>query len=1043
MQRVTRERFIEAPDLAALDPKVIAEDDALRSHVVGSILNATPSRSKRRAARTPAPRLVQFWDTRTIPADVLECLETWRAIEAHGIERVLFDSARARRYIARHYSPGHLRAFERCHHPAMRSDYFRLCFMAREGGIYVDADDEYLGGSPVHLLRDDVLLVQALCYDRETDSMVPSPGFVGYDRPATWTYYVNNNPLIAPAGHPILESALARATRALLSQEADWLDIQSTTGPGNLTACLVRHAIILGRRGEPFDFVVLTDWDSFAVSRWPLAYRSDSRNWRLWRPPPPRGVCGSDLWTAARVNVRSLSGGVGRLRSELAFRTRKFATLSRSTAFGLPRREDSIGRVIVINLDRRPDRWRHVSSELGRIGDRTGRPLLSLTRRFSAVDARYLEFESGESDVATSYLLSDHLRVEPVAAIADATCVETTVVEMTTEEVAVALSHVAVWRQVAMGDVPYTLILEDDAYFGRGFARKMDAAWAALLEESDPSRPADLLYLSFSEVSGTVKQPRLTRPIQRPDRGIWQLSGYVLSRRGARRLLAMLPVRGPVDLWVNLNFDRLDVRMTDRPLIDQRPSLGSSNAYSILPILSQLGVLTREKPALFAARDLPRPIVASGDPGTGLTSIAAALAMIGYRCCSDFDRLPGDEEVKLVAGREDRAFDAYVNIGSLRPKDIEAIALHNRSARFIRLDAGGNGMPPVAGPPPDDGRTLILPVDHPDKWGLLSSFLGCEYPALPYPRFDDIGQRETELPTGSANPTRPAVRLRSDSSPWIVPVWSWPGVWVARAEALDPVLRQDWTGQTLLKSHDWHLRADTFPSNLALFQEGNAGMKGDDLFLCLRMETTAVRALTSAALASQLHYQYGRFAAELRAPKGSGLVTGIFLHRNGPRQEIDIELLGRAPTTLLANVFFNPGGPGTKLEYGYRGTPTAVDLGFDASADFHLYEIDWQPNAIRWLVDGVVVHERVIWHPTPIPDQPLEFNINLWHSRSTELAGKLDARRLPAQTMVRRVSVDATLGSPERRPIGRTRQSTIRGELDGIRLGNEHETKTC
>jgi hypothetical protein len=277
-----------------------------------------------------------------------------------------------------------------------------------------------------------------------------------------------------------------------------------------------------------------------------------------------------------------------------------------------------------------------------------------------------------------------------------------------------------------------------------------------------------------------------------------------------------------------------------------------------------------------------------------------------------------------------------------------------------------------------------------------------------------------------------------------------PELALARVRTQDQVVRQSWTGQTMLESPDWFLRADTFPSNLAMFQEGNAGAEGDDVSLCLRVETTAVRALTAAALASRLCYRFGRFAAELRAPRGSGLVTGIFLHRNDPRQEIDIELLGRDPKTLLANVFFNPGGPGTKLEYGYRGTPIAVDLGFDASADSHLYEIDWQPDAITWFVDGVVVHERAIWQPTPIPDQPLEFNINLWHSRSTELAGKLDADKLPARTIVRRVSVNATLGSPERRPVGRTWQSTLHVGYDDrvnrvpeVDSETSSKTKTC
>lgn len=95
-------------------------------------------------------------------------------------------------------------------------------------------------------------------------------------------FYVNNNPLIAPAGHPVIRLALERSTQILLTQAGDSWDVQSTTGPGNLTASLVGHAIEFERAGAARDFALLTDWDIVSVSRWPLGYRSDERNWRLW-----------------------------------------------------------------------------------------------------------------------------------------------------------------------------------------------------------------------------------------------------------------------------------------------------------------------------------------------------------------------------------------------------------------------------------------------------------------------------------------------------------------------------------------------------------------------------------------------------------------------------------------------------------------------------------------------------------------------------------------------------------------------------------------
>ena len=102
------------------------------------------------------------------------------------------------------------------------------------------------------------------------------------DDAPNWIFYVNNNPLVAPPSHPVVLLALARSTQILLSSTDGRPDIQSTTGPGNLTASLVRHAVASELAGTARDFAMLPNWDTISVSRWPLSYRSDERNWRLW-----------------------------------------------------------------------------------------------------------------------------------------------------------------------------------------------------------------------------------------------------------------------------------------------------------------------------------------------------------------------------------------------------------------------------------------------------------------------------------------------------------------------------------------------------------------------------------------------------------------------------------------------------------------------------------------------------------------------------------------------------------------------------------------
>ena len=686
------------------------------------------------------------------------------------------------------------------------------------------------------------------------------------------------------------------------------------------------------------------------------------------------------------------------------------------TAFRDASVSSSIQRIYVINLDRHEERWRMMRRELHHLRDAAGSPLTAMTRRFSAVDARHPPVEPDQRELDTTYSLADQLFVEPSPLLERNDASARLRIGMTRQEIAVARSHIAVWRLVAESDLPYTLVLEDDVYFRWGFARALERAWTVLTSGRELGSSFDILYLSYTEARQGAEKADVHKFVSRVRRGLWQLSGYVLSAGGAQRLLDRLPVRGPVDLWVNHTFAELDVWAAHRSIIEQRPDVPSSNSYSILPVLAKVGVLTHERPSRFAPRPLVGPVFASGEEGSGLTALAMALSMLGYRCCSDVSELPESERELLWAGKPGRVFNAYVNVGEITQQNYATLAAKYPNARFI-MSMHGSAEVARAGdvlqerrlldPAPQPGRMLTLASDYPDKWESLSRWLGCDYPSDAYPTLCDESRR-----TLIADP-KPTIRsfaskaLECDTSPWIVSQPDWSGLQMtlhgAQSEAISEL--QAFLGLPDLDAATWAVRDDTFPSNLALFRPANVSVTEGIARLTLKSERTSVREFTSGAICSRHDYHYGRFTAEVKPAKGAGLITGVFLHRNAPRQEIDIEFLGRDTTKLLVNVYYNPGDLGARMEYGYRGTPVLIDLGFDAAEDFHQYEIEWRPNTIRWKADGVLMYERATWEPTPIPHLPLQVNINLWHSRSEELAGRLVLSHLPAHSEVRSVEV--------------------------------------
>ncbi len=735
------------------------------------------------------------------------------------------------------------------------------------------------------------------------------------------------------------------------------------------------------------------------------------------------------------MNITKTPRAIFRLIYRYALRTRWLLSKPICKTFAQPHEETSthtIEHIYVINLDRQLHRWEQIKQELSYVLDASKLPLNARTTRISAVDARQFETTINVDDVTQTYSLREQLFVDPRRLLPGILDLDEKI-EMSRQEVAVALSHIKTWRKIASGHHEYVLVLEDDVYFKRSFAHYLDKIWEQLFVSNKDSSKFDILYLSFQEVDLGAEKIQVSENVFRLFRGIWYLSGYVLSKRGAEKLLSLLPVRGPVDLWINHKFNDLNALVTSKSVIDQRIDERSENSYSVLPILSKIGVLNSEGSALFQPQPLPSPVFAIGMSNPGLTSLSMALSMLGYRCCSDFDLLPTLEENRLLSKDDSCIFDAYINIGSLK-EYLEKLADIYPEARLILvIDDDSDVKIGTEGILKEkmftkyfqitptliqkwSTRTLVLPSYGQTNWKLLCEFLSSVPPVASYPKLPGRGQRKLN-PTKNGSKSTLISRghwLKADNSPWIIKHGKqWQGLSVKEGKNSSQILHVnqveiiDFIDQ--FDDSQWYLREDTFQGNLALFSPSNFFINNSgDAKITILSENMGVRQYSSGALTTRSKFLYGRFEAVLKPPKVAGLVTGVFLHRDSPRQEIDIEFLGNASTKMLVNVYYNPGDEGARFDYGYRGTPVLIDLGFDTTTDFHTYTIEWEANEIRWFVDDKLVHTRVNWAPTPIPHLPMKFHVNLWPSQSRELAGKLANQLLPASVLLRSVRLLTT-----------------------------------
>ena len=86
--------------------------------------------------------VVQTWHRprSQLPAKVAACMHKC----SRGFVYAYYDDDACEKYLGAHYSPRHLEVFRRLKCGAHKADFFRYCYLYREGGVYMDIDLEPL-----------------------------------------------------------------------------------------------------------------------------------------------------------------------------------------------------------------------------------------------------------------------------------------------------------------------------------------------------------------------------------------------------------------------------------------------------------------------------------------------------------------------------------------------------------------------------------------------------------------------------------------------------------------------------------------------------------------------------------------------------------------------------------------------------------------------------------------------------------------------------------------------------------------------------------
>lgn len=117
-------------------------------------------------------------------------------------------------------------------------------------------------------------------------------------------------------------------------------------------------------------------------------------------------------------------------------------------------------------------------------------------------------------------------------------------------------------------------------------------------------------------------------------------------------------------------------------------------------------------------------------------------------------------------------------------------------------------------------------------------------------------------------------------------------------------------------------------------------------------------------------FHYGTYEARIRFGAGSGLNSAFFTYigpvDKKPHDEIDFEALGKDPSKVQLNQYVSAKGGNERL----------IDVPGDVDTGFNDYAFIWEPERLRYYLNGELVHE--VTDPAKIPSNAQKIFFSIW-----------------------------------------------------------------